>query len=65
MMWLLCCEMEKSSRLQVNSTASMLVGKLENSFVGSIVGKCLTQERDIVTELWEQIAQVFRDVMIE
>ena len=32
------------------------MGKLEDGFVGGIAGKGFAQERDIVTELFEQVA---------
>ena len=43
----------------------MLVGKLEDSRVGGIAGKRLPQERDTVAELFEQVAKVVRDVVVE
>ncbi len=43
----------------------MIVGKLEDGFVGGIAGKGFTQERDIVAELIEQVAQVVGDVVVE
>ena len=41
------------------------MAKLEDSFVGGIVGKDFTQEHDIVAELLEQVAQVVGHVVVE
>ena len=41
------------------------MGKLENCLVGRIARKCLTQERDVVTELLQEITQVVGYVMIK
>ena len=45
--------------------ATTLVAKLENGVVGGIARKGFAQERDLVAELFEHLAQVVGDVMIE
>ena len=45
--------------------ATCIVGKLEDGLVGGIAGKGFTQERDIVTELLEQVAQAVGHVVVE
>ncbi|SPF54349.1 hypothetical protein SBA4_6330015 [Candidatus Sulfopaludibacter sp. SbA4] len=58
MMWPRRCEMEKVVPVASQQHATTLVGKLENGFVGGIAGKGFTQERDLVAEFLEQVAQV-------
>ena len=41
------------------------MGKLEDGFVGGIAGKGFTQERNIVAELLEQVAQIVGYVVVE
>jgi hypothetical protein len=48
-MWLRPCEIEKVVPVARQQYAIMIVGKLEDGFVGGIAGKGFTQERDIVT----------------
>ena len=57
MMWLRHCEMEKIVPVAGQQQATAVVGKLEDGLVGGIARKGFTQERDIVTELLEQVAQ--------
>ena len=48
-----------------NQQAASIVGKSENGFVGRIPRKSFAQQRDLVAELLQQIAQVVWDVMIK
>ena len=43
----------------------MIVGKLKDGLVGGIAWQGFTQERNIVTELFEQVAQVVGYVVVE
>ena len=65
MMWPHHCEMEKVVPVASQQQATTVVGKLEDSLVGGIAGKGFTQERDIVTELLEQVAQAVGHVVVE
>jgi len=65
MMWLRHCEMEKIVPVAGQQQATAVVGKLEDGLVGGIARKGFTQERDIVTELLEQVAQAVGHVVVE
>jgi hypothetical protein len=65
MVWLRPCEIEEVVPVASQQYTIMIVGKLEDGFVGGIAGKGFTQERDIVAELIEQVAQVVGDVVVE
>jgi len=53
MMRLLRCEIKKVVPVAGQQHATMLVGKLEGGFVRDVMREGSTQERDIVTELFE------------
>src|SRR5207302_9877540 len=65
MMWPRHYEMEKVVPIASQRQATMIVGKLKDGLVGGIAWKGFTQERDIVTELFEQVAQAVGHVLIE
>jgi len=65
MMWPRHCEMEKVVPVASQQQATTVVSKLEDGLVGGIAGKGFTQERDIVTELLEQVAQAVGHVVVE
>ena len=65
MMWLRHREMEKVVPVASQQQATIVVGKLEDGLVGGIPGKGFTQQRDIVTELLEQVAQAVGHVVVE
>ena len=65
MMWLRPCEIEKVVPVASQQYAITIVGKLEDGFVGGIAGKGFTQERDLVVEFLEQVAQVVGHVVVE
>jgi hypothetical protein len=50
------CQVEKVIPVASQQKAITLVGELKDSLVGGIAGKGVTQKRDIVTELLEQVA---------
>ncbi|MGD1073342.1 MAG: PIN domain-containing protein, partial [Bryobacteraceae bacterium] len=58
-------EMQKGIPVAGQEYATSLKGKPENCLVGRIARKGPAQQRDIVAELLQQIAQVVGDVMIE
>jgi hypothetical protein len=57
--------MEKVIPVASQQQATTVVSKLEHGFVGGVTGKGFTQERDMVAELFEQVAQVIRHVVVE
>jgi hypothetical protein len=57
--------MEKVVPVASQQQATTVVGKLEDGLVRGIAGKGFTQERDIVTELLEQVAQAVGHVVVE
>ena len=59
------CEMEKVVPVATQQYAITIVGKQEDGFVGGIAGKGFTQQRDMVAELLEQVAQVIGHVVVE
>ena len=65
MMWPRHCEMEEVVPVASQQQATTVVGKLEDGLIGGIAGKGFTQERDIVTELLEQVAQAVGHVVVE
>ncbi len=58
-------KMEKVVPIAGQDYAVSIMGKPENSLVGSIARKGLTQQHDLVSEFFEQIAQVIGNIMIE
>jgi hypothetical protein len=58
-------EMEEVVPIARQQYVTMLVSKLEDNFVGGIAGKSLTQERNLVAELIEQVTQVVGHVVVE
>ena len=57
--------MEKVVTVASQKNTALIVRKLEDRLVRGIAGKCLTQERNIVTELIKQVAQIIRHVLVE
>lgn len=57
--------MEKVVPIACQQQATTLIGKLQDGFVGGIAGKGFAQERDIVAQLLEQVAQVVGHVVVE
>jgi len=59
------CEMQKVVSVAGEEYATSLVGKPEDGLVGGIARKGFAEQRDVVAELFKQITQVVRDVMIK
>ena len=59
------CKRDKVVPIAGQEYATRIMGELENSLVGGIARKDLTQQHDLVAELFQQVAQVVGDVMIE
>jgi hypothetical protein len=59
------CEIEKVVPVACQQQATTVAGELEDGFVGGIAGKRFAQERDIVTELFEQVAQPVGHIVVE
>jgi hypothetical protein len=59
------CEMEKVVPIASQKHATKPIANLEDIFVGGIAGEGLTQQRDIVPELLEQIAQIVGHILVE
>jgi hypothetical protein len=57
--------MEKVVSVAGQQHTTTLMGKLEDGFVGGVAGKGLTQERHIVVEFLEQVAQIVGHVVVE
>jgi len=57
--------MEKIVPVASQQHAAPLVGKLEDGLIGGIAGKSFAQKRDIVTKMFEQIAQVIWHIVVE
>ena len=64
-MWFLHREMQKVVPVEGHEYENTPVCEPENGFVGGIARTGFAQQRDIVAELLEQIAQVVGDVMIK
>lgn len=58
-------EMEKVVPVTGQEYATGLMRKTENGLVGGIARKCFTQQGDLVPELFQKIAQVIGNFMIE
>jgi len=58
MMLLRRCEMQKIVPVAREEYATSFVGKLENGLVRGVAGKSFPQQRDVVAELLQQVAQV-------
>jgi hypothetical protein len=58
-------EMQKVVPVAREEYGASLVGKPENGLIRRIARKCLTQQRDFVAELLQQIAQVVGDIMVQ
>ncbi len=59
------CKLEEIVTVARQEDTTRLVRKLKDGFVGRVCREGFTQERHIVTELLEQIAQILGHVMIE
>jgi hypothetical protein len=57
--------MEKVVPVASQQQATTVVGKLEDGLIRGIAGKGFTQERDVVTELPEQVTQAVWHVVVE
>ena len=57
--------MQKVVTVACQEQTAMLMGKLENRFIGGIYWKGFTQERHLVTELFEQVAEVVGHVVVK
>ena len=59
------CKMEEVVTIEGQQHATRIMGKEEHSLVGGFDRKRFAQQHDFVAELFQQIALVVRDVMIE
>lgn len=58
-------EMKKVVSITGHQNAIRIVGKAEHSLVGGVARQRLAQQHDLMPELFQQVAQVFRHIMIE
>jgi hypothetical protein len=65
MMWNRHCETEKVVPVASQQQATTVMSKPKDGLVRGIAGEGLSQERDVVTELLEQVAQAVGHVVVE